>query len=160
VTDKPARVLSTFPPSTRLLGWLAGKFGHLRLMELECRRICLPAVLRSRESIMKTKGQFSVRQIDARLWVLAAVAVLFSLTPLAGTLVKTSKHQGFTTGAVHPRHPPAVVPVSFHASELTIPAELDKVYSYRRMDEFLQHQVWLTAGARDNGPDDDEIQIF
>jgi len=128
------------------------------------------------ESIMKTTDRSAVRAVKtrSRLWVLAVVGILFSVCwPVLDAFTRTHQNissepvaqapvfernmanrdrlrlmPAVTTKGIHHARSSLAVPVGFHVADLNIPRNSDRVFSYRKIDEFLQHQVRLTDGAR------------
>jgi hypothetical protein len=141
---------------------------------------------------MKTTGRFPACSIEvrSRLWMLAMVGMVFSLAwPLVGALAHqhifehaaeiSTTTEISTTAMRNPKatlqpqprlRSPVAVPVGFHVADLNVPLNSHRIFLYRQIDEFLQHQVRLSAvahGVRDENvsaadPDeqDDDVQSF
>jgi hypothetical protein len=127
----------------------------------------------SKESVMlKTKGQFSGCRIHSRprigvrLWMLAATALLFSLMlQLIGSQPQRATCCLLPEGSIQLKAPvishkaadkapvrvrkAMLVPVGFKVSGLAIPVKPDRVFSHRKIDEFLQHETQGSAGGGD-----------
>lgn len=126
---------------------------------------------------MQSTSSISRRRIRTRLWMLVVLGLLFSLAlQFSGVNVFRQQCCMVQTGdrssalpsnrdraqQAPTRHWQGVmaVPVSFDASDMTIPAGSERIFSHRQIDEFLRHEIQGNAGVGEPRPPMDEVQTF